>query len=602
MSELSRTDTASSETARLRDLYSLRLLDTQREERFDQYADLLADLFDVPIAYISLISQNRQWFKATHGTEMRELDRKEAFCAVTVANDQPLVSEDLARDPRFASNWLVRKEPGLRFYAGAPIHGPSGYPVGTVGLLDFVPREFSPQERRHLALLGGVVEQEILHDHQVDGLRRDLQKAAYYDAVTGLPNQRLLIERLQFVIDLAVQQKKKVFYALVDLQHFGTVNQAHGWEMGNEILRAVARRLVDRHTTPHVVARWHGDQFVVVSPMEHSTANLKRFAEGIMRCFDEPFTLRGEVTQLSARAGISLASDHGTDALALIHSGHTAMRAAAHDGWNNYKVYSSGMERLAVRRQNVAECLRAGLRNGKITLAYQPMFDLHSDRYTTVEALVRWFDAELGYVPPEELLEIAQRVGLQEELELAILSQACTDAAKWQRKGCDMSVSVNLSATQFYKQDLVDQVKRTLEQTGLSPQRLILEITEQATVQDMERAIASMQMLSDYGVRVAIDDFGIGYSSFAYLAELPVHAVKIDRRIVMGVSRGHNSANVVSGIIHLAHALELKVVAEGIESEDQVGFLRDTGCDQLQGFFFSRPRPPSELPGLTGGP
>lgn len=598
MPELPLKDVAPSEAARLRDVYALRLLDTQREERFDRYADLLADIFDVQVAYVSLVNEERQWFKAIHGTGLRELDRKDSFCAYTIDNDALLVVEDLTRDARFAEYRFVTGESQLKFYAAVPIHGPSGYPVGTVGLLDTRPRTLTSRQRRHLELLGRMLDQELLHGHQVDELRQELQRTAYYDPITGLANQRLLIDRLEFAIGLAIQEDKKVFYALVDLQHFGTVNQAHGWHTGNEILRAVARRLAERHPRPRVVARWSGDQFVVVCPMSDMTADPARFADDVMRCFDATFAVRDEEFHLSARVGISVAPDHGTDALALIRCGHSAMRAAAQEGGSHYRVYSPRLEQVAVRRQSLAERLRAGLRQEDIYLAYQPLWSVQTGCYCGAEALLRWDDAELGYVPPEELLAVAERVGLQEELELAVLKRACKDAMSWRRRGCDVPVSVNLSAIQFYGEHLVDNVNRTLEETGLPPQRLTLEVTEQSMVADLESAVSSMQQLSEKGVRFAIDDFGTGYSSFAYLADLPVHALKIDRQIVKGIDRGHNSASIVTGIVHLAHALGLTVVAEGVESEDQIAFLRGAGCDELQGFFLSRPTSPNELPAV----
>jgi diguanylate cyclase (GGDEF)-like protein len=600
-------DEAPSEAARLRDVYALRLLDTQREERFDRYSELMADLFDVPIAFISLISRNRQWFKATHGTDMRQLDRKESFCSHTISNDEPLVVENLSQDRRFADNPLVRGGPRLQFYAGVPIHGPSGHPVGTVGLLDFSPRKLDQRQRRHLECISALVDQELLHGHQVDDLRQELQRTAYYDPITGLFNQRLLIDRLEFVVQLAMQQRERVFYALLDLQNFGAINQAHGWQTGNELLRAVGRRLASSFADSHVVARWHGDQFVVLFPMPKSAADPAQFAADVAQCFDRAFAVRGQEFYLSVRTGVSVAPDHGTDALALIRSAHAAMRAADHDGRSSYRVYSPRLEQVAVRLQGIAERLRAGLQREEVRLAYQPLLDLQCQRYCGAEALLRWDDTELGYVPPEELIAIAQRAGLQEELELAILRRACTDAVGWEAKGCDMPVAVNLTAIQFHKEDLVAYVMTALEETGLPAHRLILEVTEQSMVVDLESAIISMQALSDVGVRFAVDDFGTGYSSLAYLVDLPVDVVKLDRQFVSGLGRrvgrgagrGDSSARLVIGIIQMAHSLGIKVLAEGVESEDQLDFLRSADCDKVQGFLVSRPVPTDKLPPVT---
>jgi hypothetical protein len=259
-------EVAPSEADRLRDVYALRLIDTQREERFDRYAELLSDLFDVPVAFVSLISHDRQWFKAIHGTDMRQLDRKYSFCAHTISRDKTMVVEDLSTDKRFADNPLVSDKPNLQFYAGVPIHGPSGYPVGTVGLLDFSKRSLGLKQRQHLEKLAALVDQELSHGRQVDELRQELQSTAYYDPLTGLPNQKLLMDRLEFAIDLAIQQQKRVFYALLDIKDFGSINQVHGWKTSNELLRAVARTLDSHYAKPNVVGRWHGDQFVILGP------------------------------------------------------------------------------------------------------------------------------------------------------------------------------------------------------------------------------------------------------------------------------------------------------------------------------------------------
>jgi diguanylate cyclase len=578
------------EAERLRELYSLKLLDTQLEERFQRYTELVADLFDVPIALISLVDQDRQWFKAVCGLDRRELPRDHSFCGHAVAADALLVVPDAHLDPRFAGNPLVTGSPYIRFYAGAPIHGPSGLPLGTLCVIDSRPHLHEVRELERLERLAALVEHEIMQSYQLDNLRQELERSAYYDPLTGLPNRRLLIDRLEYSVRVGVHREGAILLALIDIDRFGAVNHTYGWEGGNALLRAVAAALAREHPEPCVVARWQDDRFAVLDPLVDSVRSGADLAQSILAAFSKPFRVEGHRVHLDARIGISAFPAHGPDANTLARHAMTAMRAGA----PGYRLYTPGLETSRARRQLLASRLRGAVDDDQVELAYQAKLDATGRALRGVEALARWHDPELGYVPPEELFRVAEETGLIHRLGLQLLRKACRQAAQWAEDGLAIPLAVNLTATELRDSELVARVAGVLAETGVPGTRITLEVTESMLV-DVEDAAEKMQALTQLGVCFAIDDFGTGYSSFAYLAQLPVHSVKIDRRLVAPMLAHPSAGRTVAGIIQLAHGLDMEVVAEGVESAEHLEFLREAGCDEVQGFFLCQPVAPGAL-------
>lgn len=579
------------ETERLRELYSLKLLDTQLEERFQRFTDLAADVFEVPISLISLIDNDRQWFKAVCGWNVREGNRSESFCAHAVAADKTLVVQDASQDTRFAGNPLVVHSPYIRFYAGAPVRGPSGLPLGTLCLIDSAPRYFSPLELARLERMAAMVEHEILQSYQIDHLRVELERNIYYDPLTTLPNQRLFMDRLEFALQLTAQMPSgRLLVALIDVDRFGAFNHLYGWEAGNTLLRSIAAGLSRDHPEPCTVAHWQDDQFVILYPHIPEHRDPTEFARSIQQTFVRPFRVAGRDNHIGVRIGLSIYPQHGRDAHELIRHAITAMRAVN----PGYRVYSADLETNRTRRLELADRLRAAVELDQVELAYQAKLASSNCQLCGVEALARWKDPELGDIPADELFIVAEETGLVYRLGIQLLSKACRQSVLWADQALDVPVAVNLTASQLRHPDLVSQITRVLAETGLLGNQLMLEVTEESLV-DVESTSLKMQELANFGIRFAIDDFGTGYSSFAYLAELPVDSIKIDRRFVHQLCTVGSGAKVVTAIIQLAHGLDMEVVAEGVETQAQASFLREAGCDEMQGYLFCKPLTPGAL-------
>lgn len=575
------------EAERLRELFSLKLLDTQQDERFQRYTRLAADILDTPISFISLVGRDRLWFKASCGLTPGETTRSASFCTYAVAENALLVVEDTREDSRFAGNPLVQGEPFLRFYAGHPIHGPSGRPLGTLCIFDHKPRTLDEEDRRRLLELAELVEHEIQQSYQIDLLREQLERTAYYDPLTQLPNQRLLRDRLEFSLQLAHQQGQRLGVAILDIRDFGTINHTFGTSTGDALLRCVANGLSYLHPEPKIVARWHDDEFVVVDPA--MTLSPEAFARGIQSLFEKPLRAHGHEHHLDIDLGIAIYPDAGADADTLLRRAVTAMHANMEVAGAQGEIYRPALEVERSRKLAVTTQLRQAIENNEIELAYQPKLDVTGTYLLGAEALARWTSPDLGPVLPPELIAVAEQAGLIGPLNELLMWQACDQAATWQRQGLVVPIALNLSPSDLHQPNLVRRVRNALSVSGLSGDRLCLEITEDMLIEDTAAAARTMRSLGELGVRMAIDDFGTGYSSFAYLAELPVACVKIDRGFIAPLATQEPARKVVASIIGLAHGLGMSVVAEGVETAEQLHFLRDAGCDEIQGFYFSEP-------------
>jgi diguanylate cyclase (GGDEF)-like protein len=543
------------EAQRLRDLYSLKVLDNEADKRFDRYTRLATELFEVPIAVVSLVvDEHRLWFKAAEGLDQREAERNTSLCGHAVAADAPLVVEDTLRDPRFADSPLVTGEPHARFYAGVPLHSPNGKPIGTFCIIDRRPRQLSPREMRLLTELAGLVESELRQQRRVDELRLEIERNAYFDPLTSLPNRRLLTDRLEFALQLAAEQGQRIRVALLDINGFGAFNGVYGRAAGDAVLQAIANRLTHRFPQPCVVGRWRDDQFMLIEFEEAAHAPV---GERVLRALSEPFEIADRWHQISAKVGVSSYPDDARDAHDLVQHASVAMRANTTAGDTSLTHYTPALENRQVRRYDLLRRLRRAIREDQLAVAFQPEMDIPTGRLIGAEALLRWTDPELGPVSAAEAAALAEQSNTIHLLGERVLRLACRQAAEWQRKGYGrLEVAVNLTAAQLHRPDLVNLVVDVLEENGLTGEQLVLEVTESSLVEEVEAVINRMQALKPLGVR------------FTDSVE---------------------AAKVVSSIVELAHGLELDVVAEGVESDAQLAFLRRVGCDRIQGYYYSRP-------------
>jgi diguanylate cyclase (GGDEF)-like protein len=427
-------------------------------------------------------------------------------------------------------------------------------------------------------------------------LRERLQHQATHDSLTGLANRRLLHEELAKAIRAAERDGHLVALLDIDLDRFKVVNDGFGHPFGDVVLQAVARRLRALVCLEDTVARMGGDEFVILTPRVTRVEDIEEMAQRLVDSFAEPFVVQGRRIHLTGSVGISFYPRDGEGGTELIDNADMAMYYAKAGGRSAFRVFAPEMAEKAQRRTEMEIDLRRAADEGQLWLAYQPKVDLASAVVTGCEALLRWDHPEQGPVSPVDFIPIAEDSGLILPIGEWVLETACRQGRAWLDRGLPpVSIAVNISASQLFQRDPVAWVTSVLERTGFPAELLELELTESQLAQDVEAAIDVFGQLRGLGIRVAIDDFGTGYSSLDYLRRFDVTSLKIDRSFVDGMLTEAGDAAIVRAAIALAHAFGLSVTAEGVETEDQRRFLRELGCDQIQGYLVSRPVPAEEF-------
>ena len=419
-----------------------------------------------------------------------------------------------------------------------------------------------------------------------------LRYLSHYDELTGLANRSLFRERLHEVAERARQDDLRLALLHVDLDRFKLLNDSLGHEVADQLLRQMARRLIQAAPEAHTVARLAGDEFTILLDDYGSLSALARMASRLLSKLRMPMDVGGHELVVSASVGISLLPDNAREISALISQADMAMQHAKHLGGNTFQFYTDNLQACTLERLQLEIQLRKAIEDGQLEVFYQPKLCLADDSLNAAEALVRWRHPELGLVPPSDFIPLAEETGLIAPIGEFVLRQACLQAREWQQQGLvDLRVSVNLSVHQLRQGSLIGLVRQVLDETGLPARMLELELTESHLLDNVENVIATFQQLRDLGVKLAIDDFGTGYSSLSYLKRFPVDYVKIDQTFVRDLAAGGEDAAITRAIIAMAHGLELKVVAEGVETQAQMDFLREQNCDEIQGFLISPPVP-----------
>jgi diguanylate cyclase (GGDEF)-like protein len=425
---------------------------------------------------------------------------------------------------------------------------------------------------------------------------RRLNYLAYFDDITGLPNRTLLMDRLNQAMQEASRQNFLVGVATLDLQRFKNINDSLGHATGDALLKAVAERLQGQVRAGDTVARIAGDEFALVFSDLRQVEDIGYLITDIESCFGNPFIVGDNELFINTSLGISVYPIDVDNAEGLMQCADAAMYRAKDEGRSGYHFYSADMTTKANERLTLENDLRRALDKGEFVLHYQPVVDAKTGKITGVEALVRWLSPERGFVPPFSFIPIAEETALIIDIGAWVLEEACRQVASgWGDIGSEMQVAVNVSTRQFLQGDFLGAVIGILERTGIDSKRLTLEITESHLMQDVDEMVAIMHKLGELGIRFAIDDFGTGYSSLAYLKNLPIANLKIDRSFVSSLPDNANDASIVKTIISMAHSLSLRVIAEGVETKEQLEFLKAHDCDDIQGYYFSKPLPPDEL-------
>jgi diguanylate cyclase (GGDEF)-like protein len=422
---------------------------------------------------------------------------------------------------------------------------------------------------------------------------------AQHDVLTGLPNRSLLQDRLSQAVAYAGRSGHQVWVMLIDLDRFKFVNDSMGHKAGDVLLMTVAARLRSALRDTDTVARLSGDEFVVILT-EHEDQKLSvDVVQRLMDSVAQPVMLGSKEFFVTCSIGVAVFPTDGAPADSLIEHADIAMYRAKKLGRNNFQFYTPAMNEEATERVRIESALRNALERDEFVLHYQPQVDLASGEIVGMEALIRWQHPEMGMVAPNRFIGVAEETGLIVQIGAWVMRTACQQTQAWQQDGLGkLCVAVNLSARQFGAPNLIADIRAVLAETGLPPGCLEIELTESLFMSDVTLAVELLHAMKALGINLSIDDFGTGYSSLSYLSRFPIDVLKIDRSFVAEITRDSNDAAIVASIIALAHNLKLAVIAEGVETEEQLDYLRRHGCDEMQGYYFSRPLPAADFEAL----
>lgn len=427
-----------------------------------------------------------------------------------------------------------------------------------------------------------------------------INQMVYRDPLTGLPNRLLLNDRLSQALDQANANKQTLGIMFIDLDRFKYINDTLGHAVGDELLVEVAKRIEACVSKSDTVSRQGGDEFIVLVPNTTSDEVTKK-AQKIIDSFSHSVMVNDQELFVTPSIGISMYPGDGRDIETLIKNADTAMYRVKEQGKNNFQFYTPEMNEAVTKKMQLEVGLRKALERNEFHIVYQPQIDVMTGQVIGAEALLRWEHPEWGSISPAEFIPIAEETGLILQIGEWVLRGACLQNKQWQNDGFrDLRMAVNISSRQFQQSDLVERVRVILKETGLSPEYLELELTE-SIIQDSKYAVAKMQQLKEMGIHLSIDDFGTGYSSLSYLKTFPIHTLKIDRSFTRNIYADPKDASLVETIISMAHNLDLTVIAEGVETQEQLQFLQDKQCNEAQGYFFSRPISASAMEAVLQG-
>jgi diguanylate cyclase (GGDEF)-like protein len=646
MNSMDAAPTPDNETGRLKALQGYGILETGPAADFDALVHFIASVCGTPMAAIVLLDQDRQWFKASVGLPMKQTDRRLAFCAhAIVSPDRPFVVSDATLDERFADNPLVTGDPHMRFYAGVPIVTPEGFALGTICVMDREARELSPLQLKALTVAAQLVMTLIEHNftsvqlalakQTADAVERErvamteylnrvedervrvanelhaeasrraqfqseLAYAQKHDPLTTLPNSREFMNDLELAFTALRKGPRvasRVFSVyVVHIDHCRQVNDSFGKKAGDNLLIQCAERLLDVVQETDIVARLDSDAFAIIA-FDTSTAEATTsIARKIRTAFRTPWHLGQIDSVITASVGVAIAGDHYSSAEHILRDATIAMYHSKEHGRDRYTLFQESFGAVFQSRVELDRTLSQALVNNEFRLVYQPIVALASDtgRLEGFEALMRWEHPLGTLVPPTAFIPAAEESGLIVPLGAWALKTACLALRSWRtgsgRSGRMLQMSVNVSAIQLCGAGFSTAVRDIIDQTGIDPRELAIEVTEGAALHDPDHSLRALQELREFGVGIHVDDFGTGYSSLSYLRRLPVTRVKIDRSFV-SADGGDNLVDpvIVGAVISLAHQLDLKVIAEGVETATQMDALKDLGCDSIQGYYISRP-------------
>ncbi|MFO0992134.1 MAG: GGDEF and EAL domain-containing protein [Hyphomicrobiales bacterium] len=514
-------------------------------------------------------------------------------CGTAAYHRRPVVVSDVAKDPLWRDYCDLATSHGLRSCWSTPILSHNGEVLGTFALYSGTVREPDESEigliNAASRLAGIAIDRELTH--------RRIAHMAHHDSLTGLPNRTLLLKRLDDALARAATTGQGVTLAFIDVDNLKLINDTLGHSTGDRLLTVLADRMSGSVRGSDTVSRIGGDEFVILfADHKPSREPIAAKVEALRRSLADPVEIDEQMRHVTASIGIASYPGDGDTAQKLLMNADAAMYRAKELGRNKCQIFTSEITSAARERYDLQEGLRRALANQEFSLVYQPQVDLDSGRIFAAEALIRWQHPTLGQLPPSKFIPIAEACGLIVPIGEWVLRTACRQAKSWHKAGTrPIGVSVNVSARQFAERNWTSGVSEILGETDLEPKWLELELTESLIIKDVPLATATMRQLRTMGVQLSIDDFGMGYSSLNALKSFPVARLKLDQSFVREIPNNRSDNAIAITVISLGHELNLKVIAEGVENVSQLRFLREHGCDEAQGYYFSKPLQPADI-------
>ncbi|MFC4427138.1 putative bifunctional diguanylate cyclase/phosphodiesterase [Deinococcus navajonensis] len=586
-----------SERKRLNALARYEVLDTLPEAEFDRVTRIVARQLQVPITFINFIDESRGWFKAAHGTLVRQQDRNMSVCQYAIEQPEVTVVPDLQDDPRFYDTSIRFEDALVRSYIGAPLTAPGGERIGTLSAVDTRPRVFSADQQALMSDLAAVVIDELelrLAIRNWQEADRRSSHAAFHDPLTGLPNRAWFLAHAELALQQAHRHGTHLAVLMLDLDHFKHVNDSLGHLAGDALLRVMAARLSGSLRSGDTVARFAGDEFVMLLNDLTDPLDAALVANLVLDELRRPVELEGHHLSTSGSIGIAVYPRDFQEVPALLRAADIAMYHAKQQGGGRFCFHTEAMSAAAAEKLHRHIALENAVQGQGFELYYQPQVDLRSQQVIGVEVLLRWPQPDGSVQLPGAFIPLAEQSKLIVPLGEWVLQQACAQLQRWRTQGqLTWKVSVNVSAQQWMAPDFVRQVKDALQQSGLPPECLVLEVTESQVISRPTVARGVLAALQALAVEVSLDDFGMGYANLSQLALMSFQQLKLDRSLVALMATDRRYETLVRHTISLARELGVSVVGEGVETLQQQELLTRCGCAVGQGFLFGQPAPAS---------